>query len=103
MAFSKSHLYAEEDRTTSGFFKALGHSARLRIIRKLKKEGPCTVTQLSKGHPISQPALSVHLRILRKSHLITCVEKFPYSIYMVDKKNLKRARQLCGEFFKGVY
>lgn len=100
MAFSKSHLYPQEDRITSGFFKALGHSARLNIIRKLKREGPCTVTQLSKGHHISQPGLSVHLRILRKSHLITCVEKFPYTIYIVDKKNLKLARQLCADFFK---
>ncbi len=99
MAFSKSYLYPEKDRITSGFFKAQGHAARLIIIRKLVKNGPSTVTQLSKDHFISQAALSVHLRILRKSHLVTCIEKFPYSIYTIDKKNLKIARKLMRDFF----
>jgi DNA-binding transcriptional ArsR family regulator len=102
MAFSKSHLYPEKDRITSGYFKALGHSARLMIIRKLVHNGPNSVAELLKNHPISKPTLSKHLKCLREVNLVTCIEKYPYTIYRIDLKTLKLAKNALRKYFKEI-
>ena len=91
MAFSRSHLYPQEEKISSYFFQKLSHSARLKILFTLFKEGPCTVAELRKFHPISQPAISQHLAILRKAELIICHEKYPYTIYRIHQKNFLKA------------
>jgi len=65
-------------------------------------DGPCCVDELSKNHPISQPALSVHLKILRDSHLVKCREKFPHTQYKLDGKNVTLAETYLGNFFKEI-
>ena len=98
-AFSKAPLYDEEDRITSEFAFALSHPARLRIIRQLATYGPSNVHSLQKKHPISQPSLSQHLEILRNAGLVNCKEKFPYTIYSLNGKNLTLAETYLKRFF----
>ena len=100
MAFPKSHLYPKEDQSLCIFMKALGHPARARIIRQLAKEGTCSVKVISKNHPISRPAMSVHLRILRVAHLVKCYEDYPDTFYSLDAKNAAMAIKLVKAFLK---
>lgn len=102
MAFTRNHLYAISDRQTSDFAKALSHSARLLIIRKLQKEGPLTVGRIAKLHPISLQAISQHLSILRKSKLVDCWEKYPYTFYCMNAKNLKKAKKCMISFLGSI-
>lgn len=102
MAFSRSRLYPENEQIFSGFAKAFGHPARTIIIRKLAKDGPCRVTEILKNHPISQPALSVHLKILRKAHLVKCWEKFPHTYYELEWKYFRLASKYFKQFFKNI-
>ena len=101
MAFSKSRLYPKDAQMVSGFARAVGHAARIQILQQLSEEGECTVEELSKNHPISRPAMSCHLRILRASHLVDCEEKFPYTIYRLNGKNVVVAEGYLGDFFGG--
>src|SRR6187401_1656187 len=98
MAFSKNYLYDPKDQSISNFARALGHSARMNILLQLLFTGPCSVAELRSMHPLSQPSLSQHLRILRKAHLVTCKEKFPYTYYDLDKKNFLKLRKLLRVF-----
>ena len=91
MAFSRSHLYPKEEKISSYLFQKLSHSARLRILLTLYREGPCTVKMLRKYHPISQPAISQHLAILRMAQLVICHERFPYTVYRIHEKNFLKA------------
>ncbi len=100
MAFSKSPLYPPEDQITSGYARALSHPARLMILRKLASDGPCSVQILNHAHPISQPAMSYHLEILRKAHLVSCKEKFPFSIYTLEGKSITLAEYQLKSFFR---
>ncbi|HZV67978.1 MAG TPA: helix-turn-helix transcriptional regulator [Saprospiraceae bacterium] len=102
MAFSKSHLYPKDDQITSAFAKALSHSARLVIIRKLVKDGPCRVGKLLLNHPISKATLSKHLKILRDAKLVKWRERFPFTIYKVDRKNLALAEGYLKSFFRDL-
>jgi len=87
MAISRNYLYDLNDQQASYFAKALSHPARLRILQKLSHDGTCTVEVLRIMHPISQPSISQHLRILRKAHLVDFKEKFPYTFYSLNAKN----------------
>lgn len=90
MAFSKAHLYPPELQTTSNKMKALGYPARLQILFFLLVHGPCCVQDIARHHPISTEAISGHLAILRKYHLVYFDERYPYTFYQLDKANLRK-------------
>ncbi|MEO5906868.1 MAG: metalloregulator ArsR/SmtB family transcription factor [Saprospiraceae bacterium] len=102
MAFSKSRLYPKDAQLVSGFARAFAHSARVMIIKHLSEVGSCCVEELLKDHPISQPTMSGHLRILREAHLIVYEEKYPKTIYAIDQKNLRLAKKYLGNFLKTI-
>ncbi|HZV43928.1 MAG TPA: helix-turn-helix transcriptional regulator [Saprospiraceae bacterium] len=100
MAFSKQSLYSRELQIISGFMKALSFPGRLEILLKLESEGPLTVNQLAKGHPICRETISQHLKILRKAHLVIADERYPYTLYRVHVANMRKARKALDWFFK---
>jgi DNA-binding transcriptional ArsR family regulator len=102
MAFSKTTLYPKEPQLISGFAKALGHSARITILRQLSHVEKHTVEELQKEHPISQPTMSDHLRILRAAHIVHYREKFPFTYYWLNRENLALAEQYFSQFFQEI-
>lgn len=99
MAFSKQHLYQQQSQLASGFFKALSYSGRLEILFKLYTDGPLCVQDIAKDHPISREALSGHLKILRTAGLVIAEERFPYTFYSIDEKNMDKAEEVLIKFF----
>jgi len=99
MAFSKQNLYPPETQIAAAIFKALSYSGRMEILFKLYAEGPLCVQDLARGHPISREALSDHLKILRIAGLIIAVERFPYTFYSIDEKNMEKAEEVLINFF----
>ncbi|MEO6130892.1 MAG: helix-turn-helix transcriptional regulator [Saprospiraceae bacterium] len=102
MSFSKAHLYDKRDQQTSLFGKAFGHPARLKILRKLSRSGPCHVKELSKEHPLSQPTMSEHMEELREVAFVSFQEVFPYTIYTLERKEIEKARDYFDELFKSI-
>ncbi len=103
MAFSKAKLYDKEEQITSGFAKAFGHPARTKILNQLCKDGPQSVQEIAKSHPLSKASMSKHLGILLTAQLITYKEIFPYVIYNVHKKNLIEAARRLNLFFTDLF
>ncbi len=52
-----------------GVFSALADPTRRRIVERLAR-GPLTVGEIASGFPISQPAISRHVRVLEESGLL---------------------------------
>ncbi len=102
MAFTRSHLYPAAEQLISHFARAISHPARVCIIQELYKNGPCTVENLMKLHPISQPSLSQHLAILRKMQLLHFKEQFPYTYYSLNFENLRRIKHEMKLFLKKI-
>lgn len=53
----------------TGVFAALADPTRMAIVERLSR-GSLTVGQIAKAFPISQPAISRHVRILEESGLL---------------------------------
>ncbi len=51
-------------------FDALGDATRRAILDRLLN-GPASVGALSEAFPISRPAISQHLRVLKQAHLVS--------------------------------
>lgn len=58
------------DSTLNRVFSALADPTRRRIVERLSRR-TMTVGEIAKEFPISQPAISKHVRILEESGLIT--------------------------------
>lgn len=55
--------------TLDAVFSALGDPTRRRMVERLAR-GPLSVGELAAGFPVSQPAISRHVRVLEESGLL---------------------------------
>jgi ArsR family transcriptional regulator len=54
----------------SGFFRALGHPVRLRIVEGLLKKRECNVNRMVAGLGLPQSTVSQHLAALRHAGIV---------------------------------
>jgi DNA-binding transcriptional ArsR family regulator len=69
----------------------LGDPTR-RAIFELLAHGPCSVGELAKQLPISRPAVSQHLRVLKEGGLVSCRSEGTRNIYRLDPDGLSALR-----------
>jgi DNA-binding transcriptional ArsR family regulator len=58
------------DELLADRLKALGHPARLEILRVLAARGTCVCGEVVKVMPLSQATVSQHLKVLKEAGLI---------------------------------
>ena len=73
-------------------FAALSEPMRLRIVEKLAAR-PMSVGEIAAGLPISRPAVSQHLKVLKQASLVSDEPEGTRRIYHVDPAGLGRIRQ----------
>ena len=56
-------------RNLDAVFSALGDPIRRRMVERLAR-GPLSIGELAAGFPVSQPAISRHVRVLEESGLL---------------------------------
>ena len=80
--------------------KALADEKRLKILQMLLSSDLC-VGALAKHLGISKPAVSQHLRILRKAGLVKGEKRGYWTHYMVDRQALARVAADLNELSAG--
>jgi DNA-binding transcriptional ArsR family regulator len=70
---------------------ALGDPTRRAIFERLRR-GPQAVGELARGLPISRPAVSQHLKVLKDARLVTDRAEGTRRIYRVDPDGLAEVR-----------
>lgn len=71
--------------------EALGESTRRKLFERIRKS-PCSVTELISIVPISQPAVSQHLKILREARLVRVEKRGQQRIYHLNPVGLAELR-----------
>jgi ArsR family transcriptional regulator, arsenate/arsenite/antimonite-responsive transcriptional repressor len=79
------------------YCKALGHPARVQIVRLLADEGACQTGSLVDRLPLAQSTISEHLRILREAGLVTGEIDGPRRCYCIDGDALRDLRRLLAD------
>jgi DNA-binding transcriptional ArsR family regulator len=77
---------------------ALGDATRRSIFESLKS-GPRSVGQLAQGVPVSRPAVSQHLRVLKDAGLVSDVKDGTRRVYRLEPDGLERMR----DYFDGFW
>jgi DNA-binding transcriptional ArsR family regulator len=80
---------------------ALGDPTRRAIFRRIARS-PCAVGEIAKAMPISRPAVSQHLRILKEAGLVSDRAEGTKRIYAVDVSGLARLRSDLDHFWTGA-
>ena len=66
----KTILLEGTDQRMVQVFRALGHPARLKILRLLAQRGTCICGQVVEELPLAQSTVSQHLKVLKDAGLI---------------------------------
>lgn len=77
---------------------ALSDPTRRRVFERLA-EGPASVAEITRCLPVSQPAVSQHLKVLREAGLVTGTAKGASTIYRIDPAGLGPLRAWIDRFW----
>jgi DNA-binding transcriptional ArsR family regulator len=80
---------------------ALGDPTRRQLFEYLR-QGPCSVTELISIVPISQPAVSQHLKVLREARLVRVEKRGQQRIYHLNPVGLAELRQYVEGLWENV-
>ena len=84
---------------TNGFL-ALADPTRRAIFERLAAAGPKPVGELAQGLPVSRPAVSQHLKVLKEAGLVTDRREGNRSIYQVNPDGVGALRAYLDQFWK---
>lgn len=77
---------------------ALGDATRRAIVSRLL-DGPLPVGELAHEFPISRPAISQHLRILKHAHLVIDKPRGNQRVYELNPKGFDLLRDYFDQFW----
>ena len=77
--------------------KAVGHPARVRILRLLLARESCYCGQIVDELPLAQATVSQHLKVLRNAGLIVGEIDGPRTGYCANRERLGELHELLGE------
>jgi ArsR family transcriptional regulator len=84
------------DRELAALAKAVGHPARLQILRLLLRKNACVCGEIVDELPLSQSTVSQHLAVLKAAGLIRGDIDGPRVCYCIEPRTLRRFRALAG-------
>jgi DNA-binding transcriptional ArsR family regulator len=80
-------------------FAALSDPTRNLIFERLR-DGPSDVTNLARGLPVSRPAVSQHLQVLKAAGLVADHPDGARRIYRIDWTGLNATRAYLDSFWE---
>jgi len=83
---------------SSKAFNALGDPTRRAIFEKLR-ERPLAVVDIAEGLPVSRPAVSQHLKVLKEAKLINIKTYGTKNIYEVNREGILAMRNYLDKFW----
>ena len=76
----------------------LGDASRRSIMERLCAS-PCTVSELAQAMPISRPAVSQHLKVLKDAGIVHDAPEGRTRVYSIDAARLERYRRQLDQFW----
>jgi len=80
---------------------ALSDPTRRKLFEHIR-QGPCSVTELISIVPVSQPAVSQHLKVLRDAQLVQVEKRGQQRIYQLNPVGLAELRRYTESLWEDV-
>lgn len=78
-------------------FTALGDKTRLRLVTRLSREGPLSISALTEGTRLTRQAVTKHLRVLAAADLVRGERRGRERLWRMRAQKLEEARRCLGE------
>ena len=86
----------------AGLAKALGHPARVRIVRLLARREGCVCGEIVGEMDLAQSTVSQHLKVLKEAGILQGEVEGPRTCYCLDPRSLLRLASLLGSLHPAV-
>lgn len=86
----------EADEELAVLAKAVGHPARVLILRLLVRREACVCGDIVDELPLAQSTVSQHLKVLKEAGLVRGEIDGPRVCYCVEPRGLRRLKALVG-------
>jgi DNA-binding transcriptional ArsR family regulator len=87
---------AQADDELARLAKAVGHPARVQILRLLVRREACICGDIVDELPLAQSTVSQHLKVLKEAGLVRGDIDGPRVCYCVEPRALRRLKSLVG-------
>lgn len=87
---------AAADAELAELARALGHPARVQILRLLARREACVCGDIVAELPLAQSTVSQHLKVLKEAGLIRGEVDGPRVCYCLEPRAMRRLRALVG-------
>jgi ArsR family transcriptional regulator len=84
------------DDELASLAKALGHPARVQILRLLARRTTCVCGEIVDELPLAQSTVSQHLKVLKEAGLVRGEIEGPRTCYCIEPRALRRLKSLVG-------
>ena len=102
MAATKVSLFDKELQDKATLFKALGHPARLAILKYLAEIRTCICGDISEELPLSRTTVNQHLKELKKVGLITGTVSGVKTNYCLNPAKVDRLERTLSSFVNEI-
>ena len=79
--------------TSAPIFDALGDPTRLRLVARLSRDGPQSITGLTRGSTLTRQAITKHLRVLEGAGLVRGTRRGRESRWKLERKQFDVANR----------
>jgi ArsR family transcriptional regulator len=86
----------DADEELAALAKAVGHPARVQILRLLARKTACVCGDIVDELPLAQSTVSQHLKVLKEAGLIRGEVDGPRVCYCVEPRTLRRLKVLVA-------
>ncbi|HMX41064.1 MAG TPA: metalloregulator ArsR/SmtB family transcription factor [Saprospiraceae bacterium] len=100
MAVNKKSEFGITENELAAFAKALGHPARVAILKELAQHQSCICGQIVEVLPLAQSTVSQHLKELLQAGLIRGTVEGPKSCYCINWDIFHRFEDTFRQFFE---
>jgi len=87
---------ADADDELALLAKAVGHPARVQILRLLVRRESCICGDIVGELPLAQSTVSQHLKVLKEAGLVRGEIDGPRVCYCIEPRTLRRLKSLVG-------
>ena len=86
----------DADEELAKLAKAIGHPARVRILRMLSRKEARVCSRIVDELPLAQSTVSEHLRILKDAELVRSSQDGPRIGYCINYETLRKLKALVA-------
>lgn len=99
MGTRKTEVFSDLENELAEMAKALGHPARVAILKALAERNVCVCGEIVEVLPLAQSTVSQHLKELKSAGLISGTVDGVKSCYCINWEAFRRLRDLLDSCF----